>query len=162
MRWEVRGVDAFNDRLAELAQRMDRATDVGVDDGLTLVQEEATRLLTEKTHPPGTPTPSVAPEPPALISGALRRSIRARRDPSSGGVHRGRIGPTIVYGRIQELGGTIVPKVAKQLSWLTAEGWRHAMSVRLPARPYMKPAVTTSRPRVRSRFVELWRQAWRL
>lgn len=161
MQWEIRGVDRFNAQLAEIARRMDRATDVGVDDGLTLVQEEAARLLTEKTHPPGTPTPSAPGEPPALISGALRRSIRARRDPSSGGIHRGRIGPTIVYGRIQELGGTIVPRTARMLSWMGG-GVRHfARSVHLHARPFMKPAVDASRPRVRARFRELWQTAWR-
>jgi phage gpG-like protein len=51
------------------------------------------------------------------------------------------VGPTAIYGRIQELGGTIVPVNAKMLFWVNEAGEsRAAWSVTLPARPYMKPA----------------------
>ncbi len=52
------------------------------------------------------------------------------------------IGPTKVYGRIQELGGIIKPVIAKMLSWVNDEGQRvFARAVRLPARPYLRPAM---------------------
>ena len=52
------------------------------------------------------------------------------------------IGPTKVYGRIQELGGVITPVYAKMLSWVGDDGVRRfANSVRLPPRPYMRPAM---------------------
>lgn len=54
-----------------------------------------------------------------------------------------KIGPTVEYGRIQELGGTIKPVSAQYLSWIdpdTGERMR-AKSVTLPARPYLRPAM---------------------
>lgn len=53
-----------------------------------------------------------------------------------------RIGPTAIYGRIQELGGTVKPLIKKKLYFMGEDGrLRTAMSVTLPARPYLKPAV---------------------
>ena len=53
------------------------------------------------------------------------------------------VGPTAVYGRIQELGGTIRPLVKRRLHWVDEEGNHHqAELVTLPARPYLTPAVT--------------------
>lgn len=51
------------------------------------------------------------------------------------------IGPTKVYGRIQELGGTILPVTAKMLSWVKDGVRIFAYAVTLPARPYLRPAV---------------------
>jgi phage gpG-like protein len=51
------------------------------------------------------------------------------------------IGPTKIYGRIQELGGTIVPVSAKMLSWMQDGVRIFANVVHLPARPYLRPAV---------------------
>lgn len=52
------------------------------------------------------------------------------------------IGPTAIYGRIQELGGTVKPLTAKELHWVDENGKHHtAQSVTLPARPYIAPAV---------------------
>ena len=52
------------------------------------------------------------------------------------------VGPTVVYGRIQELGGVIKPVIAKMLSWVGDGGERiFANSVTLPPRPYLRPAV---------------------
>jgi len=53
-----------------------------------------------------------------------------------------RIGPTAIYGRIQELGGTVKPLIKKRLHWVDENGKHHsAESVTLPARPYLAPAV---------------------
>jgi HK97 gp10 family phage protein len=52
------------------------------------------------------------------------------------------IGPTVVYGRIHELGGIIKPVHAKMLSWINEAGERvFAREVHMPARPYLRPAV---------------------
>ena len=52
------------------------------------------------------------------------------------------VGPTKIYGRIQELGGVIKPVFKKMLSWVGDDGERiFAHQVRLPPRPYLRPAV---------------------
>ncbi|MCZ2155737.1 MAG: HK97 gp10 family phage protein [Bryobacterales bacterium] len=52
------------------------------------------------------------------------------------------VGPSVVYGRIQELGGTVKPVFAKMLHWVDESGEHHfANEVTLPARPYLRPAV---------------------
>lgn len=60
------------------------------------------------------------------------------------------IGPTVIYGRIQELGGVIEPVFKKFLSWIGADGERvFAKSVTLPARPYLRPAVDEHMPDIK-------------
>ena len=50
------------------------------------------------------------------------------------------VGPTVIYGRIQELGGIILPIYKKLLSWVE-DGIRiFANVVKIPAHPYLRPA----------------------
>jgi len=50
------------------------------------------------------------------------------------------VGPTVIYGRIHELGGIVEPVTAKMLSWVD-DGIRvFAKLVHIPARPYLRPA----------------------
>jgi phage gpG-like protein len=51
------------------------------------------------------------------------------------------VGPTVIYGRIQELGGIVLPVVAKMLSWVDDGKRIFAKKVQIPARPYLRPAV---------------------
>ncbi len=51
------------------------------------------------------------------------------------------VGPTVVYGRIHELGGIIKPVHAKMLSWVDNGIRIFAKLVQMPARPYLRPAV---------------------
>ena len=51
------------------------------------------------------------------------------------------VGPTVIYGRIQELGGIILPVHAKILSWVDNGVRIFAKRVQIPARPYLRPAV---------------------
>lgn len=61
------------------------------------------------------------------------------------------VGPTKIYGRIQELGGVIVPIFAQMLSWVDDSGKRiFANSVRLPPRPYLRPAVDNHKDDIRA------------
>lgn len=74
-------------------------------------------------------------------TGNLANSIRVEVDAGADKA-TARIGPTAIYGRIQELGGTVRPLNAKELHWVDEGGAHHtAKSVTLPARPYLAPAV---------------------
>jgi hypothetical protein len=49
-------------------------------------------------------------------------------------------GPTVIYGRIQELGGWIKPITAKVLHWVEDGIDIFAKAVYIPPRPYLRPA----------------------
>ena len=53
------------------------------------------------------------------------------------------VGPTVIYGRIHELGGIILPVKAKMLSWMDDDTGERifAKMVQIPARPYLRPAL---------------------
>lgn len=164
--YEVEGVQKVLDQLTAIAERVNQATDSAVDDGLGIIQVETQANLSLTTHPPMTPTPSPPGSPPALIFGTLRRSIRVRRDEGGApGIYSGRVGPTTIYGRIQELGGRINAQ-GRRLAWkmLGASGepeWQHAAYVDLPPRPFLKPAVEATKERVRQAFRRAWERALR-
>lgn len=98
-------------------------------------------------------SPSAPGSPPGIVTGALRRSVHIYPG-SSGPVSRARVVPLIVYARIQELGGEVHarhtytvkkgPHKGEQrpgyLRWTGKGGVHFAHSVRLPPRPYMRPA----------------------
>lgn len=106
-----------------------------------LVLERATKetLSQNGRHRPGTPTPSVAPNPPSIITGALRASVRTDQPKRVGfAAYELSVGPTLVYGRVQELGGG---------------------RSNLPARPYLRPSFERSQARMSSVYVSAWRAA---
>jgi len=74
------------------------------------------------------------------------------------------VGPTVIYGRIQELGGVIKPVFAKALSWIGADGKRaFAKSVELHPRPYLRPAVDEHMNEIRAAIeITLNREIMRL
>jgi hypothetical protein len=107
------------------------------------------QTLVATSHGRGTPTPAPPGGPPALVSGALKRSIRLYPATKTGQyTARSNVCPLIVYARIQELGGivdakhTYVDKHGKvrqgYLAWGSGPGRRYAHSVTIPARPYMR------------------------
>jgi phage gpG-like protein len=51
------------------------------------------------------------------------------------------VGPTVVYGRIHELGGLIKPVFAKFLHFVIDGVHISTKLVHMPARPYLRPAV---------------------
>lgn len=96
--------------------------------------------LRQSTHPRGTVTTAVPGQPPALVSGTLRRS--ARIVPAAGGSARAtasvRMGA--VYARIHEHGGFVFAKRGKKLAFEYPKGHKHFVRwVYLPKRPYMAP-----------------------
>lgn len=141
----VDGVDDWSAALDARLTTVRSATGDGVNAGLRAVQAQAQANLSRKSHPPRTVTPSAPGEPPALISGAMARSFVAQRTRRGPDIHEGRLAPTAVQSRIQELGG------------MTGAGHR----TRLPPRPYFAPAIRDAAPKVRRIFVGLWARALR-
>lgn len=141
----VEGVEEWGAAVDAMLDRVRVETNGAVDDGLALIQQGAQRNLTFYTHPRGTPTPSAPGEPPALISGALRRGVKIRRFLFGPNVFSGGVGSTSVYGPIQERGG-----------WAGA-GHRSY----LPPRPWLRPAAFNAAPKIRKLFVEAWTHAIR-
>lgn len=94
--------------------------------------------LRTATHRAATRTPSAPGQPPALVTGTLRRSARIVPAVASGPRAVSSVRMGTVYARIQELGGDISVKRAKVLyNKRTKQAF--GTHVRLPARPYMKP-----------------------
>lgn len=78
-----------------------------------------------------------------METGALVNSINVVTARSSTLFAEVDIGPTVIYGRIHELGGMIVPVNAPMLAWQDKDTGEYifANAVHIPARPYMRPAV---------------------
>lgn len=141
----VQGADKLDAAFDRMAQRVRSATRAGAKEGIRLVQRRAFVQLSRYSHSPGTPTPSPPGQPPARISGHLRGGLSPTSPYATGGGYAGKLGPTAVYSRIQELGGQA--------------GRNH--SVTLPPRPYMRPtrASVIADGSLRRAFVGAWRRA---
>lgn len=124
--------DRAPDGAKQAAQRM---SDVG---------ERAIKMeLSRSSHSPFTKTPSKPyADPPSLITGALRASVRQTRLYRDGDSWIAHVAPTTVYARIQELGGVT--------------GWQYR--TRLPPRPYVKPAIVQWRMKYRDAAVSAFRE----
>lgn len=79
--------------------------------------------------------------------GQLRNSIRSESRIVGNGAEaeigpnvEAEIGPPVIYGRIQELGGTIRPVHGQYLKFQIDGEWRQVKQVTIPARPYLRPA----------------------
>lgn len=129
------GVGEFRRALEDLVARTNAATRQAVTTGGHLLEAETKRLLSNsgsagaqgrdssgrfaKVARPSSPPGS----PPMLQTGTLRRSIKVTNPESIGPTGWTiSVGPTAIYGRIQELGGDT----------------GHAV---LPARPFLRPAL---------------------
>lgn len=82
-------------------------------------------------------------------TGNLAGSINTTVESNDGDSVKVAVGPSMIYGRIQELGGTIKPVFAPMLHWVDESGAHHqAMSVTLPAHPYLRPAVDENEDKI--------------
>jgi hypothetical protein len=97
-------------------------------------------MLVRYSHAPGTKTPSPPGQPPALMTGELRRSITCTQGPSSGTYGVSQVAPHTIYARIQEYGGHIYPKRVRYLRWVEDGQVHFSKHVYLPPRPYLRPA----------------------
>jgi phage gpG-like protein len=122
---QVLGLTELNVALERMLVSLNVATRAATAEASHLLEAEIKRTLSTSSHRKGTPTPSSPGEPPSLVTGTLRRSITVNGPHPLGAVRwEAEIGPTAVYGRIQELGG------------VTGRGHQTT----LPARPYVAPA----------------------
>jgi hypothetical protein len=121
----------------------DRAAQGTADAANAMAYAYQRRLVTDTlrryTHPPFTKTPSPPGQPPALVTGTLRRSVRVVPAAGGGAVARSSVAPHTVYARIQEYGGHIYPVRARFLRWVEDGAVHFARHVYLPPRPYMRP-----------------------
>ncbi len=81
--------------------------------------------------------------------GQLRNSIMMTVRRTGTGAEA-EIGPRVIYGRIQELGGTIRPKSAKVLHFKIDDRDIFARQVTIPPRPYLRPAVEDHMDQIRA------------
>lgn len=140
----LRGVDRFMGAVDTKVAQMRRATMAATAKALHLIEKRTKEKLGLKSHQKGTPTPSSPGEPPALITGNLRRGIQVEGPiPVTANSWRGSVGPTAVYGRVQELGG--------------ATG-RSGRSV-LPVRPFLEPSYDELKDEIRALFEAAWTEA---
>jgi len=141
---EVVGVNQLSLALEGLLKSLNVATRTATAHASHLLEREIKQTLSTSSHPRGTPTPSAPGEPPSLISGTLRRSISITGPiPLGSGRWEAQIGPTAVYGRIQELGGP------------TGRGG----ATELPPRPFVRPAY--EKLAATGALTSLYHSAWR-
>ncbi len=140
---QVVGLGALNAALEGLAASLNAATRSATAKASHLVEQEIKTTLGTSSHSRGTPTPSAPGEPPSLVTGTLRRSITVDGPHPLGlGRWESQIGPTAVYGRIQELGG------------VTGRGGATV----LPPRPYVQPSFDRL---ASGALIEVYFAAWR-
>lgn len=145
---DSRSIDHVALRLGKIAEQAKRGGPAAAEAmGRQLVREVTRNELIRYSHPPKTRTNSPPRQPPAIVSGDLRRSIK--QEPISGGRPlpglrwEVTVGGTSVYARIQELGG-----------WA---GRNH--SSHLPPRPYLSAALLRAKPGIRDAGVEAFKKA---
>lgn len=145
--FEVRidGLAKLQQRITQAAAQLSVATAEATKVAASIVEREMKNQLRTTSHQRGTLTPSAPGSPPSLISGTLMRSIAVEGPTGGLGVYTASIGPTAIYGRIQELGG------------FTGRGHR----VHLPARPYVDPGWNAARPLVEAAYLTAWSQVFR-
>ena len=80
-------------------------------------------------------------------TGALANSIIVETE-GSGTKASANVGPTVIYGRIQELGGIIKTVSAKYLHFVIDGVDVFTKTVHIPARPYLRPAVDNNRDKI--------------
>lgn len=134
---QTQGLTQWKESADLLLERFMRATEKAVDEGLGMIERQGRRELSRKSHAPGTRTPSLPGEPPAMITEKMRDRWRRRA------AHRvrrwrvaGEIGNATAQSRIQEKGGR------------AGAGHR----AKLPPRPYLAPAVRAKRDDIHRAF----------
>lgn len=103
---QVEGVTEYKGALRAMLARLDVATRSATREAAETMQSRIRDKLHETEHPPHTPTVSQPGMPPSWVTGRLSDSVKIE-GPYLESARRWtcRVGPTAVYGRIQELGG---------------------------------------------------------
>jgi phage gpG-like protein len=141
---EVTGAAALGRAFTGMIASLNAATRTATTHAAHLLEREIKAELAKTSHPRGTPTPSNPGDPPSLVTGTLRRSVTVQGPvPLGTGRWSASVGPTAVYGRIQELGG------------VTGRGG----ATELPARPFVRPVY--ERLAASGALTALYSSAWR-
>ena len=98
-------------------------------------------------------SPSKAGTPPGVKTGTLRRSIQV--DNSEISNLKVRVGTNIKYAKIQEFGGVVKAKIGKLLHFKIGDFWHTVKSVILPARPFIRPAISKCRDDMLKQFKDI-------
>lgn len=135
------GLGQFTAALTAVQAKQVAATGSATRKALHLIERNTKIKLATTSHKRGTPTPSAPGDPPSLVSGNLRRSIQVEGPAPTGPIGwEGKVGPTMEYARVQELGGS-------------------TGRAELPARPYQGPAFEESLPEIAEIYAEAWAAA---
>lgn len=138
---EVTGLRECLAALDRIAPRAQAAAARGVRDAQRLVEREIKSEFTG-AHSRKERTGSSPGSPPEVVTGTLRRSVTSFPVETSALGAKGKVAPTSIYARIQELGGD------------TGRGGR----THLPARPYVRPVLDKIGPEIQSIFERAWRE----
>lgn len=137
---EITGAEDAARALRARIERAGSATKTAIEEGATTVQDQIQANLIRRFYPPASPPG----QPPASRTGLLFDRVLKRVDGEVGpGLYQARVYPSVVYARIQELGGD------------AGRGRRS----HLPPRPYVRPAVEAVRDRVLETFISEWARA---
>jgi len=109
----------------------------GLVEGMRMAMFHAERKSKERMGTPGNLR---------VRTGNLRRSINSSVAVEGRSVV-GILGSYVIYARIHELGGVIRAKNG-YLKFKTDHGWRSAKQVVIPARPFLRPAITENLSRM--------------
>jgi len=113
-------------RLKNAPRRMKKGARKGVRLGMKMLREEARKFDGVNI--------------PKIRTGNLRDSI-SYEIKESGDEIVGFLGSDALYAKIQEFGGVITASRAKYLVFKTSQGWRKVTQVKIPPRPFLKPAI---------------------
>jgi len=141
------GVKELQVALTRMVERQSAATRDGLGKCAHLLEREIKATLSLSSHEEGEPTSSAPGEPPALVSGDLRRGVQVEGPHTASGTQwAAEVGPTSEYSRIQELGGR------------TGRGGR----TELPARPFVEPSLEKMKPVMAAEMKAAWAAGQRL
>lgn len=145
--------------LSALGERLKLATERATGKAGDFYQTAA-RSHFSGVHLPG--YPHIGGDSPNIASGRLQESILTSPVTQIGdGDYTVHIGPTTIYGRIIELGGTITPVEAKYLSWFSPWLNRriYRKEVTLEGWAYMRPAWNDAVEHMNSIYEDEWTEA---
>lgn len=130
-------------RLRTIQRRADAAAPRAAVRALSQAGETAVKLtLTQRTHKEGTPTPSPAGQPPALVSGNMRRSlIRVPAQAAGGGIAAQALTCYVKYGSVHEFGPVTIRSHGNYPLRNRKTGQVFGQEVTIPRRPWMRPAM---------------------
>lgn len=149
-------IDAIEKIKFDLIDATERATEeVGK------VLQRTARANFVGQHPPG--FPHVGGDKPNVATGQLQGSITTLPVVAEGLARFSvTVGPTTIYARVIELGGTITPQEATYLSWFSPWLGRrvYRKEVTLTGWPYFRPAYETTVAGMNHVYEQYWKEAF--